>query len=115
MKWPLERLRSAICTQNADGTNNKGGMIRYQVTLHLRINERNSTQCFFAMDLGKKNNIILRYPWLTRNNPTIDWAAGKVTLRGTPIPQHDESKIVEQRYLLRYLRVMEQNNSKLTA
>ena len=115
MKWPLERLRSPICTQNADGTNNKEGMIRYQVKLHLRINERNSTQYFFAMDLGKKNNIILGYPWLTRNNPTIDWAAGKVTLRGTPIPQHDKSKIVEQRYLLRYLRAMEQNNSKLTA
>ena len=75
-------------------------MIHYQIELHLRINERNSTQCFFVMDLGKKNNIILRYPWLTRNNLTINWTTGVVTLVGTPIPWHDELKILEQRYLL---------------
>ena len=67
------------------------------------------------MDLGNKNNIILGHPWLTKSNPTIDWAAGMVTLKGTPSPRHDESKILEQRYLLRYLHAMEQDNSKLAA
>ena len=27
MKWPLEKLGNPICAQNADGTDNKGGMI----------------------------------------------------------------------------------------
>ena len=83
-------------TQNADGTNNKGGMICYQIKLHLRINEKNSTQHFFMLNLGKKNNIILGYPWLTRNNLCIDWTTGEAHLVGTPTPQHDEPEIIEQ-------------------
>ena len=75
-----------MCAWNADGTNNKGGMIHHQVKLHLRINGKNATQYFFVLNLGKKNNIILGYPWLTRNNPCIDWATGEVRLMGTPIP-----------------------------
>ena len=113
MKWSLNRLRQPIYAQNADGTNNKGGLIRYQIDLHLRINERNSIQHFFIMDLSKKNNIILGYPWLTKSNPIINWATGTVTLRGTPAPQHDEIKILEQRYFLQYLQVVEQDNSEL--
>ena len=115
MKWPLKRLGQPIYAQNANGTNNKGGMIRYQIDLHLRINERNSIQCFFMMDLGKKNNIILGYPWLTKSNLIINWATGTVTLRGTPTSWHDKSKILEQRYLLWYLWAMEQDNSELAA
>ena len=103
MKWSLKRLEQPIYARNANGTNNKGGMICYQIDLHLRINERNSIQHFFIMDLSKKKNIILGYPWLTKSNPTTHWAAGTVTLRGTPTPWHDEAKILEQRYLLRYL------------
>ena len=48
--------------QNTDGTNNVGGMIHYQIKLHLRINGKNSTQYFFVLNLGKKNNIILECP-----------------------------------------------------
>ena len=72
MKWPLQRLGHPIYARNADGTNNKGGMIHYQINLHVRINKRDSTQHFFVMNLGKKNNNILGYPWLARNNPTIN-------------------------------------------
>ena len=92
---------------NTDGTNNKGGMICYQIKLHLRIKGRNTQQHFFVLDLRKKNNIILGYPWLTRNNLTINWSTREVTLVGTPIPQHDEPQIVEQRYLLQYLGAVE--------
>ena len=115
MKWPLKRLGRPIYMQNADGTNNKGGMICYQIDLHLRVHRRNSVQRFFVMDLGKKNNIILGYPWLTRSNLTIDWATGMVTMRGTPTPQHDKAKILEQRYFLQYLRAVEQDNSELAS
>ena len=115
MGWPLEQIRRPIYAQNADRTYNKGGMIRYQVDLHLRINKRNSLQHFFMMDLGKKNNIILGHPWLTKVNPIINWVARTVKLRRTPIPRHDDPKILEQRYLLHYLHSMEQDNSEVAA
>ena len=100
MKWPLIQLRKPIHAQNADRTYNKGGVIQYQVDLNLRINDRSATQCFFVMDLGNKNTIILGHPWLTKVNPIIDWTARMVRLRGTPTPRDDNPKILEQRYLL---------------
>ena len=114
MKWPLQKLRRPIEARNADGTSNKGGMIRYQVDLNLRIEDRNSLQRFFVMDLGNKNTVILGHPWLTRTNPFIDWMAGTVRMRGTPVPRHDDPRILKQRYLLRYLHAVERDNSKLT-
>ena len=65
------------------------------------------------MDLGNKNTVILGHPWLTRMNPFIDWAAGTVRMRGTPVPRHDDPKVLEQRYLLRYLHAVEKDNSEL--
>ena len=67
------------------------------------------------MDLGNKNTVILGHSWLTRTNPLIDWTAGTVKMRGTPILRHDDPKVLEQRYLLRYLHAMKVDNSKLAA
>ena len=53
MKWPLEKLQQPMYMQNADGTNNSGGMICYQVKLHLRIDGKNTMQHFFVLNLGK--------------------------------------------------------------
>ena len=100
MNWPLEKLQHPMYARNTDGTNNKGGRIHYQIKLNLQIDEKNSMQNFFILDLGRKNNIILGYPWLTRNNPSIDWTTGEVQKVGTPIPCHNEPRIIEQRYLL---------------
>ena len=90
-------------------------MIQYQVDLNLRIKDRNSLQRFFVMDLGNKNTVILGHPWLTKTNPLIDWTAGTVRMRGTPVPRHDDPRILEQRYLLQYLHAMEKDNSELAA
>ena len=90
-------------------------MIQYQIDLNLRIEERNSLQRFFVMDLGNKNTVILGHPWLTRMNPLIDWMAGTVRMRGTPILRHDDPRVLEQRYLLRYLHAIERDNSKFAA
>ena len=87
-------------------------MIQYQVDLNLRIEDRNSLQHFFVMDLGNKNTVILGHPWLAKTNLFIDWMAGTVRMRGTPVLRHDDPKILEQRYLLRYLHAMEKDNSK---
>ena len=115
MKWPLQKLKRHIEARNADGTSNKGGMIRYQIDLNLRIKDRNSLQRFFVMDLGNKNTLILGHPWLMKTNPLINWTAGIVRLRGTPVPRHDDPKILEQRYLLWYLHATEKDNSELAA
>ena len=90
-------------------------MIQYQIDLNLRIEDRNSLQRFFVMDLGNKNTIILGHPWLTQTNPLINWTAGTVRMRGTPTLKHDNPKILEQRYLLRYLHAMEKDNYELAA
>ena len=100
MKWPLLKLGKSILARNADRTGNKGGMIRYQVDLNLRIDDKDSPQRFFVMDLGNKNTIILGHPWLAKANPIIDWTARTIKLRGTPVPRHDDPKVLEQRYLL---------------
>ena len=109
MKWLLEKLQWPMYTRNADGTNNSEGMICHQIKLHLRIDGRDTMQHFFVLNLRKKNNIILGYPWLTRNNPWIDWTSGEVYLIGTPTPRHDEPEIVEQQYLLCYLGAVERD------
>ena len=90
-------------------------MIRYQVDFNLWIKDRNSLQCFFVIDLGNKNTVILGHPWLTKTNPLINWMAGIVRMRGTPVPRHDNPRILEQRYLLQYLHVTEKENSELAA
>ena len=87
-------------------------MIQHQIKLTLRIDGRNTIQNFLVLNLGKKDNIILGYPWLAKNNPQINWAAGEVHMIGTAVPHHDDPQIVEQCYLLRYLRVVERNQSE---
>ena len=67
------------------------------------------------MDLGNKNTVILGHPWLTKTNPFINWTAGTVRMRGTPVMRHDDPKILKQRYLLQYLHAMEKDNSELAA
>ena len=115
MKWPLEKLYHPLYARNADGTHNSRGMIWHQVKLTLRIDGRNAVQNFFVLNLGKKDNIILGYPWLARNNPQINWAARKVHMVRMVIPCHDDPRIVEQHYLLWYLRAMERNESEYAA
>ena len=112
MRWPLEKLHWPMYARNADGTNNSGVMIHHQVKLHLQIDGRNTIQNFFVLNLGKRNNIILGYPWLMKNNPRIDWTTGEVHMIGTPIPRHNKPRIIEQRYLLRYLGAVERDKSE---
>ena len=87
-----------MLARNADGTSNSGGMIQYQVKLNLWINGWNSEQDFLVLNLGKKDNVILGYPWLAKNNLWFNWTSGEVKMLETPVPRHCEPGIVEQRY-----------------
>ena len=110
MKWPLEKLPRSMYAWNIDGTNNSGEIIQYQVKLHLWIQGRTSIQNFYMLNLGGQDNISWGYPWLMKNNSQIDWEMGEVHMIGTPIPRHDEPKVIEQRYLIWYLGACQQTN-----
>ena len=72
MKWPLEKLFWPMYARHTNGTNNIWGTIQHQTTLQLRIWGRTLKETFYVLDLGKQDNIILGYPWLTKNNPQIN-------------------------------------------
>ena len=112
MKWPLKKLPRSMLAQNTDRTENTGGTIKHQVQLHLRIQGRTTTQTFYVLNLGKRDNIILGYPWLTKNNLQINWGTREVQMIGTLITHHDNLKIVEQQYLLQYLGALERDESE---
>ena len=61
---------------NANGTNNSGGMIQHQVKLCLWIKGRTSTQNVFLLNLGG-----------------CDRGKGEVQIIGTPNPRHDEPEV----------------------
>ena len=88
-------------------------MICHRVKLNLQIDRRNSGQSFFTLNLGKRDNIILGYPWLAKNNPRINWTSREVRMMGTATPRHDEPEVVEQQYLLCYLKAMEEGEYNL--
>ena len=96
MKWLLEKLHWPMNARNANRTNNSGGMICHQVKLHLWIDGRNTGQNFIVVNLGKRDNIILGYPWLMKKNPWIDWTSGEVHMIRTPASHHNEPEIIMQ-------------------
>jgi len=60
-----------INARNANGSLNQGGPIVKLVTGILNAG-LNTPTSFLVANLGK-NEAILGYPWLTINNPNIDW------------------------------------------
>ena len=57
---------------NANSTPNKGGDIHFTTTLYLCITRILHKVLLHIMNCGKEN-IILRLPWLTQANPTVNW------------------------------------------
>ena len=58
------------------------GLIHHQITLYVCINNKDTKETFLVVSLGGQDKVILRYPWLTQNNPQIDWEKGEVNLTG---------------------------------
>jgi len=76
---PTSTLLVSINARNTDGSLNQGGPIVKSVTgiLNTRLNIPTS---FLVANLGK-NEVILGYPWLTINNPNIDWQTGEIIVK----------------------------------
>jgi hypothetical protein len=72
---PLEKPMGVF---NVDGTPNKEGKITHFTRLKTWINRRIKRTAFLIVGLGKED-VILRFPWLRRESPVIDWEQG--TLR----------------------------------
>jgi hypothetical protein len=63
-----------------DGTENKQGTIKNYANLELekKNQQKKMSTDLFITGLGKER-IILRFPWLNKQNPDINWRTGKFT------------------------------------
>ena len=58
--------------RNVDGTDNRGGWVKYWLPVTMFQGGRARMLKFLIVDLGR-DRIILSYPWLWEFNPEIDW------------------------------------------
>ena len=75
-KFKIHKLDQPLKVYNVDGTENKQGTIKNYVNLKFTIGNKNFNKRLLVTGLGKQK-IILRFPWLTEQNPTIDWKTRK--------------------------------------
>ena len=73
---PIRELPNPRTIRNVDGTKNSIGEVTHVVFLDVRHQDKSHTHPFFIIDLGG-DPMLLGMPFLSANNPTIDWAKGK--------------------------------------
>ena len=73
-------METPLRAYNVDGTENKQGTIKTYVNLDLKINGRKTTTKLLVTGLGKER-IILGFPWLNEQNPSINWKTGDFSWR----------------------------------
>ena len=77
-KWmglPLEALANPIHIFNVDSSCNSAGDITHAVNITIDFLRHREELCAEVTSLGK-NLLILRYMWLKKHNPVIDWEKG---------------------------------------
>jgi hypothetical protein len=74
------KLDHPVRALNVDGTENKKGIITTYVNLDLVVNGRKTRERLFVTGLGRER-IILGFPWLTEQNPDINWKTGELSWR----------------------------------
>ena len=82
-KFEIHKLDQPLKVYNIDGTENKKGTIRHYINLRLKIGDQNFNERLLVTGLGKQK-IILGFPWLTEQNPKIDWKTGEIEWREQP-------------------------------
>ena len=80
---PTWTLNKAIPVFNVDGTSNEAGMIREVVKVILRYNDHSERTLFAVTKLGGFTTI-LRYTWLRKHNPQIDWQNKTIAMSRCP-------------------------------
>jgi hypothetical protein len=102
---PLIKLSKPQITRNADGTQNKQGIVIHKAIINFRVNGKEDLTTFFITGLGKDNDI-LGLTWLRKHNLIINWKEG--TLRDRP-----RLSEVLQRKILASQKKVETLNDKL--
>ena len=74
----MKDMEKPLVVYNIDGTLNKKGTIRKYVELPMTINGRKTMEQLLVTGLGKLK-IILGFPWLSKQNPVINWKLGMVS------------------------------------
>ena len=86
-KWlrlPIKQLERTRELFNADGTENKGGELKYYTDLNVRTGHQITSLRFFLTDLGD-HKAILGYSWFAAVQPNIDWKRGWIDHTQLPI------------------------------
>ncbi|SJL04179.1 uncharacterized protein ARMOST_07539 [Armillaria ostoyae] len=74
----VQDTASPISVYNADGSCNKAGEITSYAELRLKIRNHSERIDLAVTNLSSKE-IFLRYNWLRRHNPVINWQTGSIT------------------------------------
>ena len=72
LRLGTKRLRRPIPVFNVDGTPNQVKTIEEKVFLRYRWNDTMRVTTAYVASIGKQD-LILGYNWLKRENPRIDW------------------------------------------
>ena len=83
----LEPLANPIRIFNVDGTHNSAGDVTHTTTLTMEYHGHWEELHAEVMNLGK-NSLILRYTWLKKHNPVIDWQMGTMKFSHCPRSCH---------------------------
>ena len=103
-------ISNPISVFNADGTENKAGIIRDYLEAKTKINGRTRTQSFLVTSLGREK-VILGYTWLEQENPDIDWKQKTLQWRTsdrkniyTIFRYQDPDEIQDQNLVISYIQ-----------
>ncbi len=75
--FTLHELPEPLNAYNMDGTLNKKDTIMSYVEADLKIGQRIKQTRLYVTRLGKQK-VILGFPWLQDENPTVDWKSGEI-------------------------------------
>jgi hypothetical protein len=104
-----EPLEHPIHLYNIDGTLNEAGSITHQVSLYLRVGDKEEKHNFYITQITPER-VILGLPWLRHCNPSINWQTSTMHLSAsqeiTPEPLEVEvmnirANCMERRLLLK--------------
>ena len=80
---PLTLLQNPIPMFNVNGTKNSARNITHSADIIIDYQGHREKVTAKITDLGK-NQVILRYTWLKKHNPDIDWTNGEVKMTRCP-------------------------------
>jgi hypothetical protein len=70
-------MKTPCKIENADGSPNAGGNLRYYTDLTVKTGTQSHPLRFYITDIGP-DNLVLGYPWFKATNITPDWKNGTI-------------------------------------